>query len=378
MCGYFPPSIGGTQTYVSNLCLSLSKLGQEVDVLTMNTDNACAIEQIHGVDVTRCKVNLRLYKALFSCEFAKSMLRAQGYDILHIHLPFHYGCEVALLAAKLNNIPIIATHHGPRPVRYGFFYGVIFGSYYHFFYQVESRMIERLIFLSSSFPASQNLPSWLRKRIMIVKPAVNTEFFSPQKSGANIRARLGLSKKHKVVLFVGQLSRSLRFKGVEQLIEACKTLTSRHPDIRLLIVGGGDLLPEIQNFTKKIGADRCTIFAGFVSQDELPYYYSSCDIFVLPSLGDSLGLVVLEAMASGKPVIVTDIPGVRETVIDGRTGLTVPSGDSKSLKEAISLLLENEELRKDIAKNALSSVRTRSWENVAKEVLNVYDEVLKE
>ena len=106
---YYPPSIGGIQYYVESLSEALVNQGHQIDVITTNTDNIDAFEKTYyGVNITRCKLDFNLYRAVISREFTKRLLTSTDYDIYHIHIPFHLGLETAILASKHNKIPLLS------------------------------------------------------------------------------------------------------------------------------------------------------------------------------------------------------------------------------------------------------------------------------
>jgi phosphatidylinositol alpha-mannosyltransferase len=192
-----------------------------------------------------------------------------------------------------------------------------------------------------------------------------------------VRRLYGISESDTVLLFVGDLEPTLKLKGIDYLLDALKSIVKLFPSLKLLVVGGGSRLPELRAIVNSLGLDRCVTFCGQVSGEAMPKYYAACDLFVFPSYGDSLGLVVLEAMAVGKPVIVSNIPGINEIVKSGETGLLIPPKDPSSLAHAITYLLKNNDLMTKMGKNARTSAIQRSWDMVALEMSKIYENVVR-
>lgn len=167
-----------------------------------------------------------------------------------------------------------------------------------------------------------------------------------------------ISKKdHVDLLFVGGLDTAHYFKGLPVLFRALSLLTRSgkfSKAIKLTIVGSGDLRPSYEQEAKKLGLENIVRFAGKVSDQELIAAYQQCDILVLPSInqGEAFGIVLVEAMAAGKPVIASNLPGVRSVFRDGQEGLLVEPGNADDLAQKISNLVNNDDLRSDMGKAA--------------------------
>ncbi len=178
------------------------------------------------------------------------------------------------------------------------------------------------------------------------------------------------------VLFVGGLDRAHAFKGVAVLLKA----VSRVPAAQLFIVGDGDLRSTYEEQTRALGiADRVT-FLGAVSDADLPAVYRSANVLVLPSTvrSEAFGVVLLEAMASGVPVIASDLPGVRTVVVHEQTGLLSPLGDAAALAEHLTTMVRDPERVHQMGMAARRRVEERyTWDRIIDRWLEVYLEVTK-
>jgi phosphatidylinositol alpha-mannosyltransferase len=171
------------------------------------------------------------------------------------------------------------------------------------------------------------------------------------------------------LLFVGRLEYR---KGLGYLLRAYDKLKPQFPKLRLIIVGDGPLRRWYGNFLARKQLDD-VIMAGYVPPDELPRYYASCDIFCTPATGDeSFGIVLLEAMASGKPIVATSIDGFREVITHGREGLLVERKSRRQLAYALQTLINNEPLRQEMGQAGLLRARQFDWERVIDQVTDVY------
>ncbi len=374
---YFYPSPRGTELYTYKLSENLLKLGHAVDILTINSENVDKEEVLWGKSrVYRCSLDFRYSRGEFSYEFVKGILKATDYDLYHVQIPFASGLEATIVAAGRNHIPLVATHHG-QSFEGTLLYRMIVKSYDAFFTSLGIRFIDRIIFFARSYSDSLRVSPGIRKKFRVIRPAIDVERFSPSAETAELRRRLGFTPEEKIVLFVGGLSSWDRRKGAHYLIAAMAEVEKKIPAARLVIVGGGELVPELKRLANHLGLESQVFFAGPVYGEELSRYYAMCDLFVLPSIHEPFGLVILEAMASGKAVIASDIPGARDNVRHGETGLKVPPAAPPALGEAISYLLGDDELRNRMGQNARKEAEGRSWEEVAQETVKAYHEVLK-
>jgi len=163
----------------------------------------------------------------------------------------------------------------------------------------------------------------------------------------------------KVILTVGRWASSERYKGADDLIRAIADLSARIPDLFLVAVGGGDDLPRLRKIASDCGvADRVSFFEG-LSRAQLASCYERCTIFALPSTGEGFGLVFLEAMAFGKPIIGAKSGGVPDIIENDVTGLLVPPRDKQKLQEALKRLLADSVLRARLASQGAEFVRRK-------------------
>ncbi len=175
------------------------------------------------------------------------------------------------------------------------------------------------------------------------------------------------------LLFVGRLEPR---KGLDQLLHAFTILKATRPHLRLYVVGDG---PDRDRAEALLPAGLRTdvVFLGRVDQDELPRFYASCDLFVAPALGgESFGIVLIEAMAAGRPVVASDIPGYASVITDGVTGRLVPPRDPEALAATIGTLLDTPATAAALAAAAAEHVERYDWAAVAERARAVYERVL--
>jgi D-inositol-3-phosphate glycosyltransferase len=207
-------------------------------------------------------------------------------------------------------------------------------------------------------------------KIRIVPCGVDIDLFRPIEQ-REARAHLGLDDRP-YILFVGRLE---PLKGLDILMNAMSILTRQGSRAMLLVAGGnldGPVGTEMRACLGELSLQEHVRFLGAVDQRELPYYYSAADVAAVPSFYESFGMVAIEAMACGTPVVASRAGGLQFTVHDGETGYLAPPGDPVALAAALDRVLSNPALRARLGSAAVTAARAYSWDNVSRSILNIY------
>ncbi len=211
-------------------------------------------------------------------------------------------------------------------------------------------------------------------KIRLVPNGVDTDRFTPEGECEKIRRRIKLGS-HQMVLFVGRL---IPRKGVGYLIEAAKQVTKERKDTMFVLVGNGPMRLQLVSNIEAAGLKRNFVFLGDVSEEDLPQIYRCTDVFVLPSIQEGQGIVLLEAQASGKPVVAFNVSGIAEAVKNKETGLLVKPGSSDELAQGILKILSDNSLQEKMGKKGREFVlRELSWDISARKLLSVYREAIE-
>ncbi len=219
-------------------------------------------------------------------------------------------------------------------------------------------------------------------RIMVVPPGVDLSLFRPVPCEL-ARAAVGMPPEHHMILFVGRIQ---PIKGIDNLIRALALMLKRRPalrgDVFLTIIGGAgdpatdEELARLHDLREALGVGDVVTFLGSRDQDTLVNYYNAASVVVVPSYYESFGMVALEAMACGTPVIASDVGGLSLNVVDGFNGYLVPLGDVEELAYKLGLLLTQDALRRQLGSQACRWAQRFSWQNIADETLAVYAQAL--
>ncbi len=213
------------------------------------------------------------------------------------------------------------------------------------------------------------------RRIEVVPCGVDLDRFFPMDKEA-ARRQLHLRDGERIILFVGRIE---PLKGIDILIGAAAQL-HEHENFRVLIVGGDERAQEQVNALRaqaeRLGVDHHVSFVGAVDHRELPLYYNAADVCVVPSYYESFGLVAVESMACGTPVVASRVGGLTSTIADGETGYLIPWRCPEPFAERLELLLDNDELRASFGRAGREAVERYRWANVADAVARLYESLL--
>jgi len=371
----FPPYPGGTGNVCYHNACELARLGHHVTVFTAALKDAPANEFIEGFQVKRLKPLIRVGNA----PLLPSLLgQLRGFDLIHWHYPF-FGGELTALAACLYRIPLVITYH--QDVFLSGSLALIEKILRPTLSRVALRSARRVLFTSLDYgQASYSRPLLMgRERLIGELPnGVDTARFSPGDFPAELRQQLNLAIGDKVILLVARLDRAHYFKGVEVFLAALAGLES---NVKGVIVGEGDLRTGYQQRAQELGLAERVIFAGRVAEAALPDYYRLAQVTVLPSLtmGEAFGLVLVESLASGTPVIASNLPGVRTVVAAPDAGLLVEPGDAAGLAQAIRQILSDETCRQEMGQRGRARVEQNyDWRQIGLRLDTIYREVLLE
>lgn len=247
--------------------------------------------------------------------------------------------------------------------------------------QVEKDILEKGDCVISTSPQeAQTLRTMVSQlgNIEIIPCGTDTENFHLM-SKIETRQKLGLNIDDKIVLYVGRFDPR---KGIETAVRACASIKSEN--FKLVLVGGssdnrldGAERARIEKIVEEVGIKDRTIFAGQIGHDLLPYYYAAADVCVVPSHYEPFGLVAIEAMGCGTPVVASDVGGLKFTVVPEETGLLVPPKDTQAFASAISRILFDDLWLKKLSKQARINVDRRfSWTGVGIQLSDLYSRLL--
>ncbi|UFU01227.1 glycosyltransferase family 1 protein [Radiobacillus kanasensis] len=360
----FLPSTDGVVTRLTEAIKYLRNM--EHDVLVIAPD--LGVYEYEGAVVKGVKTTTmpfyRYKKFSLPQKRVKEIIEEYDPDIVHVVNPALVGASGVLYAAKLG-YPLVASYHTHVP-KYLDYYKIykplkpVFWSYFKFLHNkadlnlctseaVRKELKERDFY---------NMKLWVR--------GVDIKKYHPSYINESMRNRLSDGNPNeKLLLYVGRLA-------IEKEIHKLKPLLESREDIRLAIVGDGPAREELE----KTFHGTNTVFTGFLHGEELSQAFASADAFVFPSITETLGLVILEAMASGLPVIAAKSGPTMEQIEDGKTGLLFENENLESMFQSVNKL-DNEIKLQELKQNARKEAEKFSWTKPSEQLLDFYKETLK-
>ena len=388
---------GGMNVYVRELTRQLGKMGIHVDVFTRSQDDhvphvlhelGYGNRVVHipaGPEMPLPKKELAEYIPQF-VEGIKAFAAEKDihYDLIHSHY-WMSGVAAGSLSDYWGGTPILHMFHtlGEMKNRIARTAAEREGEYR---INGEKQVIRRADRIVAATIAEATQLRFLYKaqqsKLVIIPPGVDVCHFYPIPSD-EAKAFIGLVPDAQMILFVGRIE---PLKGVDTLIQAmaCLEWKETRGPVHVAIIGGDpSASPEqmtaemarLQKMCDDLGLDQSVVFLGKRDQDRLPYYYSAAEVVVMPSHYESFGMVALEAMACGTPVIASEVGGLAYLVRDGETGFTIPAEEPDTLCEKLSWLLNDEALHQKMSGQAAEYAQDYAWENITAQILDVYKDL---
>ena len=358
---YPPFMVGGLGTHCYGLTRSLSDMGVKIDFYMPQTKNGATSENHNLVIKEVGETTVFPYDRPESSEIAGGFFDAVSryntlvattvkgaYDVIHCHDWLTIQASITL--KDLLGVPLILTVHSTEYDRSGWRHPN------QWFIDIEKEGMEKAdkIIAVSQFT----------KRTIIEKYGIN-----PDKITVIYNAVYPISegKKQKVVLFLGRLTIQ---KGADVFLRAAKKVTEFEPDVRFVVAGTGDLLPELITQAVKLGISNRVIFTDHLTDGEMKHIYGVASVYVMPSVSEPFGITALEAISAGTPTIVSKTSGVSETF---QNCLKVDFWDSDEIANKIISLLRYESLSTSLTENGRKEIELFTWDNVAEKTLDVYN-----
>lgn len=386
---YFPIS-GGTGAYVFYLSQSLKKFGHNVHVIARHNQDSEKI--IDGINVHYRKglgnALTRYWRfARSASKKIKELNKDSKIDIIHANLPLIPSFTIPDNTAKKIVCAVHSTWKGEAIVtkrdnpkelnpnekamlRFNF----VLRSY-------EKKLMKRsdaLIAVSKyTVDELMKLYGIKKEKIHVIYNGVDTKKFKPRQNKTELRKEFSLKEDDKIVLFVGRLYHR---KGLETLLRSIPAVLEEFNKIKFVISGKGFKRKEenLRNLAKELHIENYVTFLGYVPDEKLPHLYSASDIFVLPAIYENFPFAILEAQATGLPVISTRVGGIPEFLVDKKNGFLINPRDPLQLSQKLLALLHNPELAKEMGDCGRGLIKEKfDWNLITAQVIDLYHELLK-
>ena len=378
---YPPRVVGGIARVVHDLSRTLLKDGHDVTVVTYKDGDAPYFEEDKGVKVYRVDnyiinpnnfIDWVMQMNFNMIAKANEIIQAEGnFDVIHAH-----DWLVAYAAKTLKNsynTPIVSTIHATEAGRNSGIHDetqrYINDTEWMLTYE-STEVIVNSNYMKRELQSLFGLPF---EKINVVPNGININMFSGVERDYDFRRQYALDNE-KIILFMGRL---VYEKGVQHLISAMPKILSGYHDAKLVIAGKGGMTDELKAQVNSMGISNKVYFTGYMDSKQVCKMYKCADVSVFPSTYEPFGIVALEAMLSGTPVVVSDIGGLNEIVTHGENGMKSYAGNPNSIADSILALLYNPQLSQEVVKKAKNMVKNEyNWAKIAQDTHFTYQKAI--
>lgn len=383
-CIRFPPAPGGAETHVYEITKRLIVNGHEVEVFTSDLYKEIPFQRMKKHDGQYDGIRVHHFRAytlggdlhyVMMPSMFLPMLRYEC-DIIHVHSYGYFHVNIASFKRSIQpNIKMVFTpHFHPAWSMWG-------GEKRKKIRRIYDRFISRFVIANTDaiIGVSSHEIQHMRElgldmsKVHIIPNGIDTKLFNPPPQAEKFLDAYNIEKgDKKIVLYVGRLASN---KGLDILVRSAKLILKNQPNTLFVLVGSdAGERSRIERMINGLGLNNNFILTGHIKDPEIfRAAYTACDIFVLPSEYEAFGIVLLEAMACGKPCVATRVGGVSEVVEDGRTGVLVEYGDVHALAKAISYLLDKDDIRMKMGQYGRNRVlKNFDWDVIVSRIEKVY------
>lgn len=367
----YPPAVGGVETHVFHLSQELRKLGVDVRVLTTDLYSTTPLVRLEPGAKSEDEAFVTRLRGYQTIPFlpqglgiiAPGMLgHLRDASLVHVHGYGHFPTYLARFC-NARGLPVIATTHsdaGRPSVRKTAFDAIV--------PQATIKAAKKIIAISNHEKQVLLRRGILQDRIVVIPNGIDLDEITP--------GPFTVKKSGKILMFAGRID--IDQKGLDILLEAFAKVAKTHPEIKLVFTGPdwNNSIKLLEELAAKLGVKDKVQFNGFLKRSDYLESLRSSDIFILPSRFEPFGIVLLEAMAAGVPVIASNAGAVPEILEEGKLGLIFENGNIDSLAAKVENVLANEKDAQKRANEARESLSRYSWQKIAEETLQVYMEVL--
>ncbi|MEM1507136.1 MAG: glycosyltransferase family 4 protein [Candidatus Bathyarchaeia archaeon] len=379
---YPPRIVGGISRHCHGLARALTKMGHSVHLITLDFPGAPYYEEEEGVKIHRTAIelghpNFIVWVFLFNHFMEKKVAairKHEKFEIVHAH---DWLVAPASISSKhYLNVPLISTIHSTEVGRSRGLHNpdsyLIDGIEWWLTYESK-----RIIVVSNSMKYEVKehfrLPD---EKIDVIPNAIDSSKYSVTVNRDEVKRRFGIDPSERIVLFIGRL---VPQKGVEYLIMAAPKIIGQHPEARIVIVGDGWSKEYLLNLASSTGCQHKITFLGFLSDQELIELTLSSDVLVVPSVYEPFGIVALEGMAAGVPVVASNTGGLSEIIEHDKTGFLAFRENPDSIAWGVNKILSDPGYASWLTQNAKRKINeVYSWDAVARRTVETYEKALKE
>jgi glycosyltransferase involved in cell wall biosynthesis len=364
---------GGSVIATYQLILAMREYGHQISVFTTANNGKDSIETMKDMNIYRYSTNLRILSSSVSLkQFYKPF--SKEVDIVHVSFDIPPHPLAGLRYARRKELPLVVTYHGDWDEEYG---SPIRKIGVHFCNSIITKNIldraDVIISPSKSYIKKSNFLRNHQEKVVVVPNGVDLTQFEVNLSTQECRGLLNLPQDKKIVLFFGFLS---PYKGPDILLKALPLIVKDIPNIFLVFAGDGILRKDLELLSEELNLKKYVRFCGFIDDVVIKsLYYHAADVYCLPSLMECFPITILESMASGTPVVASDIGGIPDIITDKKDGKLVEPNNSEELAKAIIWVLNNYSEIK-FGYTGKEKMQKFSWKTIAAQTNEIYQQLV--
>ncbi|MFQ6126640.1 MAG: glycosyltransferase family 4 protein [Candidatus Heimdallarchaeota archaeon] len=367
---FFPPYLGGVEIAALDISKHLVDLGHEVTVLTTKLPGYKPSELRDGIQILRFPSLFNIYRMQINpCLFMNLFMKSRKFDIVHTHFPPAFAPFVSVISAKLRKSfpPIVLTYYNDPIDR-----TALLDLYIHFLL----RNVDAIVAISEGYMQRSDFLRYYKSKMSVITLGIDPNRFQLPSSYISPP---GIKRPY--ILFISKLDKFHAYKGLDILLRAFKTVILQFPEVSLLVAGNGELKPSYENLTRVLGLQRHVHFMDFSLYKNMEYYFAS-ELVAAPTKDgrqEGFGMVAVEALACGKPVITTKYVAASKDIAANELGIVVPPKDEQRLASAIIQLLSNTKSRNRMGQKGRAIVETKySYAKIAKQYEIVFESLISD
>jgi 1,4-alpha-glucan branching enzyme len=378
---FYHPYTGGTEKHMWELGRRLART-ESVHVITSQWECEPGDYDMDGVKVHRLPTKFRKMPLIYPPPLPSTkgvgrrleeLDRQQNFDAINLHGRWFSDYNEAVWYARRKGKLMVQTLHNQRPVGISPAVSAVGMLYENLRGKKVLRSADRIIAVSAAAKNDVMNYGIPESKFEVIHNGVDTEVFKPSSSDYLDKYKEGCDF---LLVFVGRI---IRQKGLHHLLDAMPAVLKEHPRTRLLVVGRGELVADLQGRARRLGIKDNVIFPGFLDEERLPEVYSNADIFVLPSLWEVLAVALVEALGCGAPLCVSDAGGNPEVVEHGANGLVFRKGDAGDTAEKLLEMLSDPARRREMGRRSRERALAEfDWEIIAGRTRDFYKKAIAE
>lgn len=369
----YKPLINGVVSSIVSLKNAYKKNGHSTYIFAPKvegyTDREENVFRYHSVSLTK---KIKYPIAIPLSLRANRVIKDFKPDIIHIHHPFVLSMPAIMYAEKLG-IPKILTIH-TQYERYAYYVSPVPQAITNeAIKMIVANFASKVDVVTTPSKSMKKLISRykIKKEIVVIPNAIDLNIFREKDEQAcrKIREQLELTQEDVILLYVGRLSFE---KNIDKIIKSLALIKEKNINkVKLVLVGEGTASNQLNSMVKSLGLQQYVKFVGAVDSEIVKSYYQISDLFTFASTSETFGMVIIEAMASGLPVLAVSAPGAIDIITDGFDGMLVED-DVSDFAARLELLIKNKDLRKRLARGAFYTAQRYSIDNISDQMLNLY------